>query len=52
MVTLNNPMGGTSMVHESRLEEYFARGFTLAPRPAPPEPEKKPAKKKTPKKEG
>ena len=49
MLQLINPMGGTSYVHESRLEEYLARGFKLAPRPVPAQPKKA---KKTPKKEG
>lgn len=57
MLRMVNPGGGFTFVHESRLDEYEARGFTLAP---PPEPKPvvgftapKPApKKRKPKKEG
>lgn len=58
MLKMVNPCGGFTWVHESRLDEYEARGFKLAPPPpvetviegftAP-----KPApKKRKPKKEG
>ena len=37
MVKLINALTGTVMyVHESRLEEYLARGHKLAPAPPPP----------------
>lgn len=37
MVKLINAQTGTVMyVHESRLEEYLARGHKLAPAPPPP----------------
>ena len=52
MLKLVNPAGGFSWIHESRLDEYEARGFKLAP-PPPVEPRpvegfvpKKPAAKK------
>lgn len=44
MILLKRPDGGETWVHESRLEEYQARGFTL---PAPPQkPEEEPKKRK------
>lgn len=43
MVKLINPNGGETWVHESRVEEYQARGFKQAP-PPPPPPKKKPKK--------
>ena len=59
MLRMVNPGGGFTFVHESRLDEYEARGFKLAP---PPLPEPKPVvgftapkpapKKRKPKKEG
>lgn len=42
MVKLINPAGGVTWVHESRVEEYKARGF----RQAAPQPNKKPAGRK------
>ena len=36
MIKLINPGGGETWVHESRLDEYLARGFRFA---APPMPE-------------
>ena len=37
MIKLINQVTGTEMyVHESRLEEYLAKGHTLAPPPPPP----------------
>ena len=59
MLKLINPAGGFSWIQESRLDEYEARGFKLAP-PPPVEPslakesgttKKPPAKKRTAKKE-
>ena len=48
MVKTINPAGGITWVHESRIDEYIARGHKLAaPPPAPPVP---PVKKKTTKK--
>lgn len=41
MVRLDNPLGGVTWVHESRLEEYMRLGYRL---PEPPKPEK-PARK-------
>ena len=41
MLRLINPnSGGETWVHESRLDEYLARGFKFAapPMPAPPKP--------------
>ena len=50
MVKLINAQTGTVMwVHESRLEEYLARGHKLAPPPPPPVPIKKPRARKQPK---
>jgi len=51
MLKLINPRGGETWVHESRLDEYLARGFRFAmpPMPAPPEPKDVP-KSDTPKK--
>jgi len=51
MLKLINPRGGETWVHESRLDEYLARGFKFAapPMPAPPEP-KAVSKSDTPKK--
>lgn len=60
MLKMVNPGGGFSWIHESRLDEYEARGFKLAP-PPPVEPKPiegftvpKPApkKRKSTKKEG
>ena len=43
MIRLINALTGTDMwVHESRLDEYLARGHKLAPAPEPPKPAKKP----------
>jgi len=38
MIKLINTRGGETWVHESRLDEYLARGFKIAapPMPAPP----------------
>lgn len=45
MIKLINRITGTEMyVHESRLEEYLARGHTIAPPPTPPA--KAPAQKR------
>lgn len=50
MILLVNPRsGGPTWVHESRLEEYLAAGFKLAP-PPPAPPRKTQAKKQTQKK--
>ena len=51
MLKLINTHGGETWVHESRLDEYLARGFQFAapPMPAPPEP-KAASKSDTPKK--
>ena len=51
MLKLINPRGGETWVHESRLDEYLARGFKFAapPMPAPPKP-KAESKTDTPKK--
>ena len=40
MIKLINTRGGETWVHESRLDEYLARGFRFAvpPMPAPPKP--------------
>lgn len=46
MVKLTNPAGGVTWVHESRIDEYKARGFKEAPPPTPPEP--RPVTKKPP----
>ena len=44
MVKLINALTGSEMyVHESRLDEYLAKGRKIAP---PPEPKKKPRKAK------
>lgn len=43
MIKLIRRDGGEMWVHESRLDEYLARGNKLAP---PPEPAKKPTPKK------
>jgi len=40
MVKLINPNGGETWVHETRIPEYQARGYSLAP-PPPPPPKKK-----------
>ena len=49
MILMRRPGGGTTYVHESRVDEYTERGYSIpAPVRAPktePEPEKKPAKK-------
>lgn len=52
MILMIRPGGGSTYVHESRADEYLARGFSIpAPVRAPePEPEKRPATKKTKKK--
>ena len=51
MLKLINTHGGETWVHESRLDEYLARGFALAAPPMPDPPEPKPASKSdTPKK--
>ena len=55
MLKMVNPGGGFSWIHESRLDEYEARGFKLAPPPfEPPKdlPKPAPKKRKSPKKEG
>ena len=45
MVKMINAHTGTVMyVHESRLEEYLARGHKMAPPPPPPPPRPKRAK--------
>lgn len=43
MVKLIAPNGGETWVHETRIDEYLARGYNLAP-PPPPPPKKKPKK--------
>ena len=56
MIRLVNPIsGGETWVHESRLDEYLARGFQFAapPMPVPPmpaPPAETPGQKPTPKK--
>lgn len=54
MLKLINPAGSFTFVHESRIDEYLARGYKLTPPPSPaPAPAKPaPAKKKTTKKQG
>ena len=48
MVKLINAQTGTVMyVHESRLEEYLARGHKLAPPPPPPPRKRRRTKSKT-----
>ena len=42
MILLKRPDGGETWVHESRLEEYQARGFTI---PAPPQKPEEPKKR-------
>lgn len=43
MVRMINAHTGTIMwVREARLDEYLARGHTLAPEPQPPKPARKP----------
>ena len=43
MVRLDNPLGGVTWVHESRLEEYLRLGYKLPePPPAPEKPARKP----------
>ena len=49
MVRLDNPLGGKTWVHESRLEEYLEMGYTLTPPPMPEKPAKPPRKKSKPK---
>ena len=54
MVKLIAPTGGESWVHETRLDEYQARGYKVAP-PPPPPPRRKPktpANPAIPEKEG
>ena len=47
MILLTRPEGGTTWVHESRLDEYLGRGFKLpSPPPEMPAPAKQPASKK------
>lgn len=42
MVKMISGINGSPMwVHETRVEEYLARGHRLAPPPEPPKPEKK-----------
>jgi hypothetical protein len=43
MILLRRPDGGETWVHESRLEEYQARGFIF---PAPPQKPEEPKKRK------
>ena len=43
MVRMISGINGSPMwVHETRVEEYLARGHKLAPAPEPPKPGKKP----------
>lgn len=52
MIKLINPLTGTdTWVHESRLEEYKARGFKLYAAPEPPKPKRSTRKKPDPKAE-
>ena len=47
MILVENPLGGRSWVHESRLDEYLGKGFNLpSPPPGMPAPAEKPAAKK------
>lgn len=49
MIKLINPLtGGDTWVHESRLDEYLAKGFKTAPAPAP-KPKRSTRKKTEPK---
>ena len=43
MILMIRPDGGSSYIHESRIDEYRERGFKL---PAPPKPAEKPETKK------
>ena len=43
MIRLNNPLGGCTWVHESRLDEYLGKGFTI---PSPPKSMPEPAQPK------
>ena len=46
MIPMTRPDGGTTLVHESRLDEYKARGFKVpAPTRAPSDPKKKKTRK-------
>lgn len=48
MVKMIHALTGTDMwVHETRVEEYLARGHKLAPPPPPPPKPKRAPKKKT-----
>ena len=47
MIRLNNPLGGYTWVHESRLDEYLGQGFSL---PTPPQGMPAPAKQQAAKK--
>lgn len=38
MLKLINTRGGETWVHESRIDEYLARGFKIAAAPTPPPP--------------
>ena len=47
MIRLINPMGGSTWVHESRLDEYLGKGFSIpSPPPGMPAPAKQPAARK------
>lgn len=50
MLKLINTHGGETWVHESRLDEYLARGFQFAAPPMPAPPAETPSQKPTPKK--
>lgn len=51
MIKLINRVTGTPMmVHESRLEEYLARGHSIAPPPPPPKTAQSAARKAAAKK--
>lgn len=50
MIKLINPLtGGDTWVHESRLDEYLAKGFKLPAAPEPPKPKRSTRKKTDPK---
>lgn len=42
MVRLDNPLGGVTWVHESRLEEYMRLGYKLPELPKLEKPARKP----------
>ena len=47
MIRLLNPYGGSTWVHEDRLDEYLERGFAIPSPPTKmPQPAKQPAARK------